>query len=182
MGTKEISITSIYRHEETPEEAKLGFTTLDLEGVSDSEWVDILDRSGNVVYRGARVASVDLGGSTLVISARSGPVTDLPLATGFKLVLHSEVPDDAPEPEPAIPLYQSHKRVGALKIRSARVLPNQTQLTFEDERYRPRTMPGDWGRKHRPQPGGYLVYYPDGYVSYSPEKPFEEGHTLIEGA
>ena len=38
---------------------------------------------------------------------------------------------------------------------------------------------GAFMEKHRPQIGGYLVIYADGYKSFSPEKAFEEGYTLI---
>lgn len=40
-------------------------------------------------------------------------------------------------------------------------------------------VPEDWLAKHRPEVGGYFVTYDDGYESYSPATPFEEGYTLI---
>lgn len=33
--------------------------------------------------------------------------------------------------------------------------------------------------KHKPQVGGYLVFYEDRYESYSPARAFEEGYTRI---
>ena len=33
--------------------------------------------------------------------------------------------------------------------------------------------------RHNPKPGGYYVLYEDGYQSYSPAKPFEDGYTFI---
>lgn len=36
-----------------------------------------------------------------------------------------------------------------------------------------------WLDKHKPEPGGYLVRYSDGYQSYSPAAPFEQGYTEV---
>jgi len=33
--------------------------------------------------------------------------------------------------------------------------------------------------RHKPQRGGYFVVYDNGYESYSPAKPFEDGYTRI---
>lgn len=49
-------------------------------------------------------------------------------------------------------------------------------------------VPSDWVKKHLPDGalhpssfiGGYLVFYPDGYLSWSPAKSFEEGYTLVD--
>jgi hypothetical protein len=38
----------------------------------------------------------------------------------------------------------------------------------------------EWVGKHRPAIGGYLVFYNDGYVSYSPAKAFKEGYAPQE--
>ncbi len=66
----------------------------------------------------------------------------------------------------AMPQYQSHKKVWALKI--AEVLTNDepgAALRFEDTRYATKHVTEDWFRKHTPKAGGYLVVYPDGDVS-----------------
>lgn len=34
--------------------------------------------------------------------------------------------------------------------------------------------------KHKPEEGGYMVFYADGYISYSPAGAFEDGYTLME--
>lgn len=33
--------------------------------------------------------------------------------------------------------------------------------------------------QHKPEIGGYLVRYPNGYLSYSPAEPFESGYSEI---
>jgi hypothetical protein len=38
----------------------------------------------------------------------------------------------------------------------------------------------EWVRKHIPRVGGYLVFYADGYVSYSPPETFENGYARVE--
>lgn len=37
----------------------------------------------------------------------------------------------------------------------------------------------DWIQKHKPQSGGYLVAYEDGYLSYSPAEAFEAGYSVF---
>lgn len=39
---------------------------------------------------------------------------------------------------------------------------------------------GEFMQKHKPEVGGYMVFYADSYISYSPAAAFEEGYTLIE--
>jgi len=41
-------------------------------------------------------------------------------------------------------------------------------------------VPAGWMAEHKPEIGGYIVEYEDGYISYSPAKAFEEGYTLID--
>ncbi|MHA7814035.1 MAG: hypothetical protein ACX94C_11680 [Phycisphaerales bacterium] len=185
MGTKELIVTSVYAHESTPDEMRVGFSCDSPDDVGASEWVEVVDRDGMQVVRGLVAADVDPEKPSLVLRAGRVPLVDLSVGVrpGYRLVLHDTAPDDADlAPEPEIPLYQCHKKVGALKIESARVLPRGTQLRFTDERFGPRTMPKGWGEKHRPKAGGYLVFYTSGYVSYSPAEAFEDGYTLIEGA
>lgn len=85
----------------------------------------------------------------------------------------------------ALPQYQCHKVVGALKILV--VTPEartETQeggawLVFEEHGYSPLHVDLAFVAKHNPQPGGYYVVYEDGYASFSPAEPFEQGYTLI---
>lgn len=74
---------------------------------------------------------------------------------------------------PVLKLYQCHKQVRAAKIERvdprALVLEGSSRYPIERE----------FLDRCKPQPGGYLVVYEDGYESYSPAKPFEEGYKLI---
>lgn len=86
-----------------------------------------------------------------------------------------------------LPRYRCHKEVWALKIKDVTYdrLPLEGEprgnatITPEDEGYAPITMDEKWAMKTRPQPGGYLVFYQDGYTSYSPAEAFEDGYTRI---
>lgn len=147
-------------------------------------WVEIIDEHGNALSRGGEIRHINYDEKYLVLIDAADLMRRTSIKPGHTIRLHDTASKDEPElpPEPEIPLYQSHKKVGALKIAGVRVRPNGTELSFVDTRFRSRTMPRGWGEKHRPEVGGYLVYYQDGYVSYSPAKPFEDGYTLIEGA
>lgn len=84
----------------------------------------------------------------------------------------------------AAPIYVCHKEVRALKI--AEVLDRGTDTTtdenpivevrFENDMFEPVVC--SLRGKPTPQAGWYLVSYPDGYFSFSPEKSFEDGYTL----
>ena len=79
------------------------------------------------------------------------------------------------------PVYVCHKQVRAGKIitinhkvdGSAKLiiqLPDgQTIEDFAND---------SWLARHKPQEGGYIVFYEDGYSSYSPADAFELGYTL----
>lgn len=41
-------------------------------------------------------------------------------------------------------------------------------------------MTAEFMKRHNPHVGGYLMIYGDAYMSYSPQKPFEEGYTAVE--
>ena len=77
------------------------------------------------------------------------------------------------------PKYKCYKEVHALKIAGIS-LPQNTngdaELGFEEKGYAPILMKKEWLDKHNPEIGGYLVFYKDGYQSYSPRKVFEEGY------
>lgn len=84
-----------------------------------------------------------------------------------------------------IPRYQCHKQVRALKIKLAIMNPRGVELHFDDERYCPIEMPIEYARKHtnaqgvQALAGGYVVWYEDGYTSWSPAEPFENGYVRI---
>jgi hypothetical protein len=74
-----------------------------------------------------------------------------------------------------MPSYKCHKTVKALQISDI----FGTNLVFQNGDFGPLEMPPEWMDKHQPKAGGYYVVYEDGYESYSPQKAFEEGYTLI---
>lgn len=79
-----------------------------------------------------------------------------------------------------IPRYRCHKEVGALRIRHVIPNPRGIELHFTDARFVPMQVGGDWGVRHKPEPGGYFVAYDDGYTSYSPADAFESGYAPID--
>lgn len=90
--------------------------------------------------------------------------------------------------EMEMPKYKCHKVVHALQIGLMMMCDqdgrhtddaNYVQITPIDERYAPFNVSREFFLKHDPSPNGYIVYYAGGYVSYSPQKEFEEGYTLI---
>ncbi|MGA9668408.1 MAG: hypothetical protein WBQ94_04325 [Terracidiphilus sp.] len=89
--------------------------------------------------------------------------------------------------DPDLPRYQCHKIVRALLIFDVSVGANGGALLFpHDPRYAPIAVTAEWMKKHNPQPEsagqqtrGYFVRYEDGYESWSPEKAFVDGYTLI---
>lgn len=91
--------------------------------------------------------------------------------------------------EAEMPKYKCHKEVHALKILSVekdsdkaaaegRETDGSGVLVVEHP-YAPIRVNYDFMRKHRPEAGGYYVVYADGYKSYSPAGPFEDGYTRI---
>lgn len=74
-----------------------------------------------------------------------------------------------------MPKYRCHKVVEAAKILEISTegwcvlegMPDKVVLTPE------------FRAKHAPQAGGYLVRYEDGYSSWSPAEPFENGYRKI---
>jgi len=90
----------------------------------------------------------------------------------------------------AMPEYQSHKKVWALKIKSIQFdgdLPeNEGQesdgsATFiaEEDGFAPIKLSPEYIHKHKPQAGGYYVVYEGGYKSWSPADVFEAGNTRV---
>src|SRR6188508_1055995 len=78
-----------------------------------------------------------------------------------------------------LPLYKSHKVVQAAKIESIETA--EDGIVDDDSFVSVGTRYGSFDLK-KPHTGaieigGYIVVYEDGYSSYSPAKPFEEGYT-----
>lgn len=83
-----------------------------------------------------------------------------------------------------LPLWQSHKKVRAVKIESLVDLssqgkPSRYLLTPVNKAVPPFEVDRIYVHKHGPQPGWYYVVYEDGYKSASPAEAFEAGYTLI---
>lgn len=85
-------------------------------------------------------------------------------------------------PIETVPLYQSHKKVRALKIdRVLDLTGSHVTIRIEnfpesDEHVQLEVIaPG----RPTPQAGWYYVVYEDGYESFSPPEAFESGYTRI---
>lgn len=74
-----------------------------------------------------------------------------------------------------MPKYRCHKVVWALKIAAI----DGAVLTPAEKPYAPFTVSEEYLEKHKPEVGGYFVVYSDGYKSYSPAGPFEDGYTKV---
>jgi hypothetical protein len=92
----------------------------------------------------------------------------------------------------ALQQYKCHKTVRAAKIIQVDQKPNPdptglsvassygAMLTLNSEAVPAIEVAAEWMIKHKPEVGGYYVVYEDGYASYSPQKAFEDGYSLIE--
>ncbi len=98
-----------------------------------------------------------------------------------------------------MPQYQCHKKVWALRIKQVIRAPLPTIAELEkilnenephsidnaggfivpESHFAPIAVSTLFMDKHKPEAGGYLVFYEDGYRSFSPAKAFEEGYTRI---
>lgn len=78
--------------------------------------------------------------------------------------------------QPKMPEWQCHKKVRAAKIMSVRTdgIP-----AIQVDRLHWEHVSMAFIEKHKPEVGGYLVEYEDGYRSYSPAAAFESGYTRI---
>jgi hypothetical protein len=81
----------------------------------------------------------------------------------------------------ALPRWKCYKEVRAFKIAAIESrnegwwrLGGQDVRIWAD-------VPQAWMDKHKPEVGGYYVWYADDYRSYSPAKAFEEGYMAISG-
>ena len=75
--------------------------------------------------------------------------------------------------------YKCHKQVKAFKISDIKLIEDSIyNLVGSNDIVMVRE---DFMQKFKPEVGGYYVLYNDGYQSYSPAEPFEEGYTeLVE--
>lgn len=81
-----------------------------------------------------------------------------------------------------LPIYQSHKLVGAAKIDAVEVIESDGTgrlLLAAGDEVQVRVVTPEYMAKHEPKPGGYFVLYEDGYESFSPAEAFEAGYTPI---
>jgi hypothetical protein len=83
-----------------------------------------------------------------------------------------------------MPRYKCHKEVFALKVMQIEEIIsndnyNNSCTIIPEAPYEKFTVDGDYRNKHNPVVGGYYVLYDDGYESFSPQKAFEDGYTLI---
>lgn len=79
----------------------------------------------------------------------------------------------------ALPQYQCHKRVWALRIQRVETDADGGTITPEEKGYAPFRVSFEYVQKHDPQVGGYWVQYEDGYQSFSPAAAFEGGYTRV---
>ena len=105
------------------------------------------------------------------------------------IIKQFDMKKNEPANQPGYPKYKSHKEVRAFKIGKVdfdadvggnRETDGSVIITPENTVYPPFKVDGEFDRRHAPQPGGYIVFYEDGYVSYSPADAFEGGYTLGE--
>lgn len=91
-----------------------------------------------------------------------------------------------------LPLYRSHKEVGALEIMEVRPdMPPQQEgegwagladwylITPAEEGYALIRVNGQIFARYMPKPGDFYIVYADGYQSISPRDAFVEGYTKI---
>ncbi|MNQ66914.1 hypothetical protein D3C85_814160 [compost metagenome] len=90
-------------------------------------------------------------------------------------------PGDHEHLRACLPHWQSKKIVAADKIVDIDVagIPFDGHIVITTENGTRLKQLGSWYVKHEPNVGGYFVLYKDGYASYSPAEPFEEGNVAI---
>ncbi len=83
------------------------------------------------------------------------------------------------------PKYKAHKIVSASKIKDIEIIssidntPVCGYITLMEPQGVTVRVDAAFLQKHRPDTGGYLLGYEDSYLSYSPEKTFEECYSLV---
>lgn len=97
---------------------------------------------------------------------------------------NTEVTFENPKPDVGadLPLWRCHKIVRAAKITSVEQGPAESDINqvYLDGGWI--AVSAEWIERNSPEAGGYFVQYEDGYQSYSPAEPFENGYTLLEKA
>lgn len=87
-----------------------------------------------------------------------------------------------------LPKWKCHKVVRAAKISAIENSGTVGMLVLQLQGQDPEAplpvaeVDAAWFVKFKPEVGGYLVVYDDGYMSYSPAKAFEEGYALVRDA
>ena len=82
-----------------------------------------------------------------------------------------------------LPRYECNKIVRAAKITSIKLTGdhgNAWRVMIFGEIGEEQPFTGDWKDKHNPEVGGYFVVYEDGYESFSPPIPFENGYKRMK--
>ncbi|WP_156932464.1 hypothetical protein [Mesorhizobium sp. LNJC391B00] len=81
------------------------------------------------------------------------------------------------------PQYRCHKQVRALKLTdiTRNLDTGQVTLTPEDKSHAPFDAPPGWYERFHGSDNdtGYFVQYEDGFASWSPTEPFEDGYSLL---
>ncbi len=80
-------------------------------------------------------------------------------------------------------LYRCHKEVRAIKIKAldGTEIPDGSRFAQPTEGdVAAVRLDGKFVAQHDPKVGGYLVFYKDGYMSYSPAEAFESGYDRID--
>jgi len=57
--------------------------------------------------------------------------------------------------------------------------PKMGTIVVPEGHFGPIAVTAEFIEKHQPHVGGYLVFYKDGYKSFSPAEAFEDGYTRI---
>lgn len=89
-----------------------------------------------------------------------------------------------------MPEYQCHKKVWALQIVEIHLKPNPDPtgesgatsygaILQVEEPFASIEVSSEYMNKNNPAVTGYYLVYKDGYKSYSPKAPFEDGYTRI---
>ncbi|MER9622665.1 hypothetical protein NKI98_14700 [Mesorhizobium sp. M0222] len=108
-----------------------------------------------------------------------GPAIGADSGTGENVA--AEVPAEAVNA--ALPRYRCHKVVQALKLTdiTRNLDTGQVTLTPEDKSYQPFDAPPNWYERFHGSDNdtGYFVRYDDGFASWSPTEPFEDGYSLL---
>lgn len=93
--------------------------------------------------------------------------------------------DDGTYVSMEMPRYRCHKEVWALQFSHAQInTEGYLELSIMDEGFADLVMDEAFTMKHwdaieKAGFEGYLVQYKDGYKSFSPKEPFEDGYTRL---